>query len=395
MFFTTNYSNNQSQNVNNNGNFKKGFVPVPDGDYEVYVLNATKGSTPSGKEYMRVEVVVDPQFNDTARNQHAFLQYWKRRNTNQYDPNELMAIARACKVPDGTQFNTEDDFLNAIKGRRAYLHLIIEREEFNGKEYTRNRAFANCWHPSNVNAPVQPNRPQYGQSMNQFNQGWNQSLNQASDQNMTQSDFNGIRIAPPDIQSGDDLPGSRFYKKNTQPAQDDLPPFDPQNDSTINDINSAFDGFDQTIKTDKSNSDPFDPSNDSLNDSINDLGGFPDTKPVKVDNGYIHCSFHDLSQCDSFVYIFKDGKLLLKATPRPDLFPGDLNLGEALDSLHADGEQFEQDAPDDVSAYLNQKYGLKLSFSKTPVDDTQSAPQVDTTGFPKQVKPQTVNDLPF
>ena len=161
-FFTTNYSQtNQSENKSES----KGFTPVPEGTYECIIVNASLGQTPSGKEYIKVEAQIDPAHNQTAKNQHAFLQYWRRKATGQYDPNELNAMLQAVGVGNGVSIASVDQFLTLLKNKRVRLHLKVQTEEYQGKTYTRNRAYADDWMKSDVEQAAANEKANY-ESMN-------------------------------------------------------------------------------------------------------------------------------------------------------------------------------------------------------------------------------------
>lgn len=146
--FTTQYNNEKAEKAEKKDTVKREFHPIPEGDYECLIFNAKFGETPRGAQYIAIELMIDPKYNEDYGKQHAFLQYWRRKATGEYDPLTLQAIAKAAGIPDGTQINSEEQFMSLIKHKHVLVHLQVEEEDYGGRHYIRNRAFWNDWKES-------------------------------------------------------------------------------------------------------------------------------------------------------------------------------------------------------------------------------------------------------
>ena len=147
--FTTQYNNEKAEKAEKKDTtVKREFHPIPEGDYECLIFNAKFGETPRGAQYIAIELMIDPKYNEDYGKQHAFLQYWRRKATGEYDPMTLQAIAKAAGIPDGTQINSEEQFMSLIKHKHVLVHLQVEEEDYGGRHYVRNRAFWNDWKES-------------------------------------------------------------------------------------------------------------------------------------------------------------------------------------------------------------------------------------------------------
>lgn len=146
--FTTQYNNEKAEKAEKKNTVKREFHPIPEGDYECLIFNAKFGETPRGAQYIAIELMIDPKYNSDYGKQHAFLQYWRRKATGEYDPLTLQAIAKAAGIPDGTQINSEEQFMSLIKHKHVLIHLQVEEEDYGGRHYVRNRAFWNDWKES-------------------------------------------------------------------------------------------------------------------------------------------------------------------------------------------------------------------------------------------------------
>lgn len=146
--FTTQYNNEKAEKAEKKDTVKREFHPIPEGDYECLIFNAKFGETPRGAQYIAIELMIDPKYSEDYGKQHAFLQYWRRKATGEYDPLTLQAIAKAAGIPDGTQINSEEQFMSLIKHKHVLVHLQVEEEDYGGRHYVRNRAFWNDWKES-------------------------------------------------------------------------------------------------------------------------------------------------------------------------------------------------------------------------------------------------------
>ena len=146
--FTTQYNNEKAEKAEKKDTVKREFHPIPEGDYECLIFNAKFGETPRGAQYIAIELMIDPKYNEDYGKQHAFLQYWRRKATGEYDPMTLQAIAKAAGIPDGTSINSEEQFMSLIKHKHVLVHLQVEEEDYGGRHYVRNRAFWNDWKES-------------------------------------------------------------------------------------------------------------------------------------------------------------------------------------------------------------------------------------------------------
>ncbi|KRO16161.1 DUF669 domain-containing protein [Lacticaseibacillus saniviri] len=134
---TTDYSKN------NEGN---GYDPLPTGEYEVVINHVQEAATPSGAESLQFDLIVRndldaalPASNGKYHNRHVFVDNWKRKKTNQYDMDGLQYILEAAKIPEGTQINSIQDFMNALYHKPVNVYVKKENEEYNGSVTERNR----------------------------------------------------------------------------------------------------------------------------------------------------------------------------------------------------------------------------------------------------------------
>ena len=143
--FTTQYNNEKAEKKNDK--FSK-FHPIPEGMYECRIDQAEFRTTPRGKTCISIWLRIDPKYNKDYGNQVAFLQYWKRRATGEYDPITLQAIAYAACIPSGTQINSEQQFLNLIKGKHVLVHIKLKNDDYMGQDNFKNEAYPNDWYRS-------------------------------------------------------------------------------------------------------------------------------------------------------------------------------------------------------------------------------------------------------
>lgn len=146
--FTTQYNNEKAEKAEKKNNKFSKFHPIPEGMYECRIDQAEFRTTPRGKTCISIWLRIDPKYNKDYGNQVAFLQYWKRIATGEYDPITLQAIAYAACIPSGTQINSEQQFLNLIKGKHVLVHIKLKNDNYMGQDNFKNEAYPNDWYKS-------------------------------------------------------------------------------------------------------------------------------------------------------------------------------------------------------------------------------------------------------
>lgn len=158
------------------------FHPIPEGMYECRIDKAGFYTTPRGKTCISIWLRIDPKYNSDYGNQVAFLQYWKRRATGEYDPLTLQAIAYAACIPSGTQINSEQQFLNLITGKHVLVHIKLKNDDYMGQDNFKNEAYPNDWYRSEHYS----NEPSFAEKQQQAQQA--QHAQQSTDNATTTQD---------------------------------------------------------------------------------------------------------------------------------------------------------------------------------------------------------------
>lgn len=140
--FTTDYSNID----NNGGNFE----PLPNGEYEVVIKNATERATKNGKEETQLTLVVRndltqvPELkeqNGKYANRHVFVDEWKRDidGAYKYDMDNFMRYLNGIGVPEGTKIENFDQLLEMFRGKPVRVYIKQEENEYKGETEIVNR----------------------------------------------------------------------------------------------------------------------------------------------------------------------------------------------------------------------------------------------------------------
>lgn len=138
--FTTDYSN-----VN-----EMDFGPLPEGEYEVIITQASEGSTPNGKEKVGLRLVVRNdlgQVPDLAKtngkyaNRIIFVDEWKRTIDGQYKYkiDNFMHYLNGVGVPEGTQVKDFEHLLSLMRNKPVRVFVKQEENEYKGEKETVNR----------------------------------------------------------------------------------------------------------------------------------------------------------------------------------------------------------------------------------------------------------------
>lgn len=134
-FLTTNYSALSDND----------YSAMPTGEYEMVIQRVERKTTQNGKEAITFWLVVRndltkvPELaeqNGKYANRYVFDDHWKRDINGQYqlDVNNLMYVLQAAGVPEGTNFNSFDDLVNALANKPVRVNVKKEFDDYNQKD---------------------------------------------------------------------------------------------------------------------------------------------------------------------------------------------------------------------------------------------------------------------
>ena len=136
-FLKTNY-----RDLSNND-----FEPLPQGDYEVIIEQATENVTNSGAQSVQMKLHVRKdldnvsELSDTNRKYHnrvVWINNWKRKATGRYNDQQFQYILSALKVPENKEFNTVDQYCQFIENKPIRAYIKITKDSYEGKDQERN-----------------------------------------------------------------------------------------------------------------------------------------------------------------------------------------------------------------------------------------------------------------
>lgn len=116
---------------------------IQPGTYEVVVTKAYETETKAGRKHIKLYLTVRNDVNQSHKNQNIFHDIWTKKEDNTtYTPASLNIVCKGLSIPNGTNFKTIDDVLNALNKKIA--KVTVKSEESNG--YTNLRITK--WEPS-------------------------------------------------------------------------------------------------------------------------------------------------------------------------------------------------------------------------------------------------------
>lgn len=150
VFITSNYSENK----------KNDFSPLPAGEYETTIESAQHNAANSGTEYMQIKLRVRKDLdgvselantNGKQHNRVIFMKVWASKQTGEFKPANLQYILDAAAIPEGTEINTIEDFLNMITNKNVRAYVKVKKDD-NGVEQNEVAA----WNLSKTKYPTDP-----------------------------------------------------------------------------------------------------------------------------------------------------------------------------------------------------------------------------------------------
>lgn len=111
------------------------FAAIEDGTYEVYVAQAEQSATQNGTDFLDIRLKIRDDFQQKFRNNLIFDKIYVDKSTLEYPIWVLQMYCKAAKVPENTDIQTIEHFLDLIKGKSMKVTVKNETSEWNGKTY--------------------------------------------------------------------------------------------------------------------------------------------------------------------------------------------------------------------------------------------------------------------
>lgn len=111
------------------------FAAIEDGTYEVYVAQAEQSATQNGTDFLDIRLKIRDDFQQKFRNNLIFDKIYVNKSTLEYPIWVLQMYCKAAKVPENTNIQTIEQFLDLIKGKSMKVTVKNETSEWNGKTY--------------------------------------------------------------------------------------------------------------------------------------------------------------------------------------------------------------------------------------------------------------------
>lgn len=111
------------------------FAKVTNGTYEVIVDKAVQNASQGGTDFLDIQFKIREDFNQPFKNNRIFHKIWISKETGKYPVGQVMNLAKQSGIPDGTKFNSLDDYLNMLVGKALKVTVKNETSEYNGKTY--------------------------------------------------------------------------------------------------------------------------------------------------------------------------------------------------------------------------------------------------------------------
>lgn len=111
------------------------FAAIENGTYEVYVSQAEQSATQSGTDFLDIRLKIRDDYQQKFRNNLIFDKVYVNKSTLQYPEWVLQMYCKAAKIPEKTDIQTIEQFLDLIKGKSMKVTVENETSEWNGKVY--------------------------------------------------------------------------------------------------------------------------------------------------------------------------------------------------------------------------------------------------------------------
>ena len=107
---------------------------------------------------MNIQFKIRDDFEQKFKNNLIFHKIWVRKETQQYNPAQVNALAIAAQLPDGAKYAGVEEFLNALVGKHLKVTVRNEKSEYNGNTYenlnVKKLEKSDIMAPAQVSAPT-------------------------------------------------------------------------------------------------------------------------------------------------------------------------------------------------------------------------------------------------
>lgn len=200
-FFNTDYSENNND-----------FGPIAEGSYEAIIKAIKHDANKNGKEYLQFDLAIRNDLdkvqgledtNGKYHNRVVPMRFYPMKDTGQFNIQHLQMISEGARIPEHTNFESIDDFINKLTHKPVKIYVNVEDNEYQGKVTKQNRVPA--WNFHKTEFPnVQHEFKQKDEQQN--NNNLNQSLGKA-EQASSQQQANPFGQSNDQIDiNDDDLP---------------------------------------------------------------------------------------------------------------------------------------------------------------------------------------------
>lgn len=124
------------------------YTPLPTGVYEMVIGGAKEHVTPNGAETFQVDFIVRNDLdgvpalkttNAKYHNRHVFMDNWKRKATNQYSQEGILAIMAAAGFPDKRSFDFPNEAIDFLFHKPMKVYVKKATDEYNGEKREINK----------------------------------------------------------------------------------------------------------------------------------------------------------------------------------------------------------------------------------------------------------------
>ena len=131
------------------------FEPIPAGYYEMTIDSTGPDATKGGTEYIKVALRVRkdldqalPETNGKYHNRLVFANVWRRKETGQYDQDDLSFITQAAGYEPGTKIEDWNDWSQKLEGKNVRVKVGISEDTYQGKTTKRNQVWPSDFEPT-------------------------------------------------------------------------------------------------------------------------------------------------------------------------------------------------------------------------------------------------------
>lgn len=103
---------------------------IEKGDYEVIIVKAELLQAETGTKYMNLSMKIREDVEQDFQGEMLYERLWQNKTTGEYNLRRFNNICKSAGIPEGTNFENENEFLKEIEGKVFQVNVAVVYDDY-------------------------------------------------------------------------------------------------------------------------------------------------------------------------------------------------------------------------------------------------------------------------